>query len=256
MPFLFRTFELGTPRQPGEGLRIGTVRRPPRGIRKEDYRKLDYFDVWLPTLAPSSDLLRRFQGSRGTFNSFSQSYRAEMQKTGPRQTIQLLAELAKTTAISVGCHCSNEGKCHRSILSQLIREAAGLPVIPPFSNSCVYTITHPDTLSQFEQNGGCGFINEAKPWPTAIKLWHEAQASSQGLPIVFADATDCSKLIYSARVSSIVTDDEGTQCQFFQLEPIRGRHSPQDLTLLETGEKIAAGFIRPYALVQTPKFVR
>ena len=255
MSFLFRTFELGTPRQPGEGLRIGTVRRPPRGIRKKDYRKLDYFDVWLPTLAPSRKLLQAHQEGL-PLQSTLQRYRTEMQKTGPRQTIQLLAELAKSTAISVGCHCSNEGKCHRSILSQLIREAAGLAAIPPFSESCVYTITHPDTLSHFERDGGCGFIDEVKQWPTAIKLWHEAQASNQALPIVFADATDCSKLIYSARVSSIVTDDEGTQCQFFQLEPIKGRHSPQELTLLKTGEKIAPGFIRPYALVQTPRFVR
>ena len=256
MPFLFRTFELGTPRQPGEGLRIGAVRRPPRGVRKKDYRKLDYFDVWLPTLAPSNQLLQKYQGGRCSLTSFFQSYRVEMQKTGPRQTIRLIAEFAKNTPVSVGCRCDNEGKCHRSILGQLIREAAGEPALPPLSDSCVYTITHPDTLSQFFDVGAFGFVEEAKPWPTAISLWHEALSRGESFPIIFADATDCSKLIYAARVSSIDVGEDGSRCEFFELEPIKSRHSPQELTLLKTGEKIAPSFIRPYALVQTPRFIR
>jgi uncharacterized protein YeaO (DUF488 family) len=119
-----RAVQLGSPRKQGEGLRIGTVRYLPRGVRKVDLAKQDYFDVWLPILAPSRELLRRFKAGKGTSAQFFAAYRREMQQTDARQTIQLLAQLARRTPIAVGCYCEDEAQCHRSVLIKLIREAA------------------------------------------------------------------------------------------------------------------------------------
>lgn len=188
MTFYFRTIQIGTPKQPGEGLRIGTVRYLPRGMRKDEYSKHNLFDVWMPILAPSRELLDAY-GNGLSLKRTLQRYRREMQKTEARQTIQLLAELAKTTPISIACYCGNEGKCHRSVLSQLIREAAGEPLDPPTSKSCVYTIVHPETLAEFENDGGVGHINENKPWTGAVELLLDAQANAEALPILIADAT-------------------------------------------------------------------
>jgi uncharacterized protein YeaO (DUF488 family) len=124
-----RIVRLGTPRHPGEGLRIGTVRRPPRGVRKADYARLDYYDVWLPLLAPSADLLAWIH-SHGADNdaawkTFVGRYRAQMLNSTDRgQAIQFLARLATATPIAIGCHCADERRCHRSVLNQLIKEAA------------------------------------------------------------------------------------------------------------------------------------
>jgi uncharacterized protein YeaO (DUF488 family) len=122
------TYRAGDPRSPGEGLRIGTVRYLPRGVKKEDYARENYFDVWFPLLAPSAELLRwiRSLGPDDDKNwaAFSRRYKAEMSKTDPRQAITLLAELSRTTSLSVGCFCVNESRCHRSLLLELIRQAA------------------------------------------------------------------------------------------------------------------------------------
>src|SRR5687767_4854711 len=119
-----RTVRIATPRERNEGLRIGTVRFLPRGVSKKDYARLDYFDVWLPTLAPSADLLRTLkQGSLATRTFFAR-YRAEMKHTDARQTIELLARLALRTPISIACYCEDETRCHRSVLFTLIRQAA------------------------------------------------------------------------------------------------------------------------------------
>ena len=117
------TVQLGSPRKRGEGLRIGTVRFLPRGVRKEDYAELNYFDVWLPQLAPSRELLSQFKKSSISVRTFFARYRREMNSTEARQLIQLLAEVAQRTPIAVGCYCEDESKCHRSVLGKLIRLA-------------------------------------------------------------------------------------------------------------------------------------
>jgi uncharacterized protein YeaO (DUF488 family) len=123
------TFQVGTPRKRGEGLRVGTVRFLPRGVKKEDYARLNYFDVWFPLLAPSSELLKWLKGrdwseKQVKWSKFRQRYVAEMNKTDARQAIKLLAGLARATPLSIGCYCENESFCHRSILRELIEHAA------------------------------------------------------------------------------------------------------------------------------------
>jgi len=122
------TFKAGTPRSRGEGLRVGTVRFLPRGVKKVDYARRDYFDVWFPLLAPSPELIKWFRSEQGAqtvrWSKFKQRYASEMKKTNARQAIKLLAELAKSTPLSIGCYCEDESFCHRSILKELIRNAA------------------------------------------------------------------------------------------------------------------------------------
>jgi uncharacterized protein YeaO (DUF488 family) len=118
------TFRIGTPRRRGEGLRIGTVRFLPRGVHREDYARLDYFDVWLPTLAPSRALLAKAKSSGQAMEKLFDRYRSEMHKTEPRQLIELLVEIAGRTPIAIGCYCEDERRCHRSVLLELIRAAA------------------------------------------------------------------------------------------------------------------------------------
>lgn len=125
MTLHFRTVQLGSPRQRSEGLRIGAVRFLPRGVAKVNYARLDYFDVWLPSLAPSRELLKALRAGKLSPAEFFRRYRSEMSKTEPRQVIELLANLAARTPISVGCYCSDESQCHRKILGELIRQAAG-----------------------------------------------------------------------------------------------------------------------------------
>ncbi len=122
----FRTVRLGAPRAPAEGLRLGTVRFLPRGVAKADYARLDWFDVWLPILAPSRELLRELRDGKLSTARFFQRYRREMAETDPRQVIAALAELARRTPVAVGCYCEDESACHRSVLGELIRKAAGV----------------------------------------------------------------------------------------------------------------------------------
>jgi uncharacterized protein YeaO (DUF488 family) len=129
MGLQIRTYQLGSSRKRNEGPRIGVVRRPPRGIRKEDYARLGYYDVWLPVLAPSQVLLSWIHSRDNTdpviWQTFTKRYEREMlNNTNSRQSIQLLAMLAEHTPISIGCHCSDEKRCHRSILLRLIETAA------------------------------------------------------------------------------------------------------------------------------------
>jgi uncharacterized protein YeaO (DUF488 family) len=123
-----RSYHIGTARKSDEGLRIGTVRYLPRGVRKEDYARKDYFDVWLPTLAPSRELMgwyKKGELSKERWQLFAKRYKTEMQKSDSRQAIKLLAEFGKKTPISIGCYCGDENRCHRSILLKLIRNAVG-----------------------------------------------------------------------------------------------------------------------------------
>lgn len=128
-PLKLRTFQIGKPRKLGEGLRIGTVRYVPHGTKKKDYAKLDFFDVWFPSLAPSQKLMQWAKThdleNADHWETFTYRYECEMtQHTESRQALILLAEIAKKTTISIGCYCEDESGCHRSILLKLIQRAA------------------------------------------------------------------------------------------------------------------------------------
>ena len=120
-----RIVRLGTPRAPGEGLRVGTVRRPPRGVPKTEFASQDWYDVWFPNLAPSVETMKQAQeaqasGSPAQWNAFVRKYRAEMATPENSHTIALLAALSQQTDFSVGCYCEDESHCHRSILRELL----------------------------------------------------------------------------------------------------------------------------------------
>jgi uncharacterized protein YeaO (DUF488 family) len=121
-----RVVRLGTPRRAGEGLRLGTVRRPARGIRKQDLARRDYYDVWLPELAPSAPLVSWALSeplSPRRWATFARRYRAEMRKPPVQRLIGLLAALSTRQELSVGCYCEDESRCHRSVLRELLRDA-------------------------------------------------------------------------------------------------------------------------------------
>ena len=120
-----RVVRLGTPRHKKEGLRVGTVRRPPRGVRKADYARRNYFDLWLPELAPSAKLVSWVFSQPLTpkrWSAFAQRYRREMQTPAARRLIELLAALSPQTNFSVGCYCEDESRCHRSLLKTILLE--------------------------------------------------------------------------------------------------------------------------------------
>lgn len=120
-----RVVRLGTPRVKDEGLRLGTVRRPPRGVKKEDYARRDFYDAWVPDLAPSAELVSWLMSEPITdprWNKFVRSYRAEMKDAKSDRLLALLAALSRRTDFSVGCYCENEERCHRSVLRELLRE--------------------------------------------------------------------------------------------------------------------------------------
>ncbi|HEX4683913.1 MAG TPA: DUF488 family protein [Gemmatimonadaceae bacterium] len=121
-----RVIRLGSPRQPGEGLRLGTVRRPPRGVKKEDYASRDYFDLWFPELAPSAPIVSWALSEPWTperWRRYERRYRAEMKTPEKQRLLRLLAAMSKETDFSVGCYCENESFCHRSLLGELLRDA-------------------------------------------------------------------------------------------------------------------------------------
>lgn len=123
-----RVVRLGEPRSPGEGTRLGTVRRPPRGVRKEDYTRRNYFDVWLPDVAPSGELVSWALSEPFTpkrWARYEKAYRAQMKKPPAQRLIALLAAMSRQTDFSIGCYCEDEDRCHRSILRDLLREAGG-----------------------------------------------------------------------------------------------------------------------------------
>jgi uncharacterized protein YeaO (DUF488 family) len=119
-----RVVRLGCPRIDGEGLRIGTVRRPPRGVPKFEYSSRDFFDLWLPDLAPSEALVKiaRSAVSEAQWRSFSRRYRAELGRPEKRRLLDLLAALSHSTSFSVGCYCVDDTRCHRSLLRELLAE--------------------------------------------------------------------------------------------------------------------------------------
>ena len=120
-----RIVRLGTRRLPGEGLRLGTVRRPPRGVPKSQFALRDFYDVWVPDLAPSAEVIKTYQSSAGTdadWRRLEKAYRAEMRQPERTRLCELLAALSKSASFSVGCYCADARRCHRSILERILRE--------------------------------------------------------------------------------------------------------------------------------------
>lgn len=115
---------LGSPRGRDEGLRIGTVRRPPRGVPKAQVATRDYYDVWLPELSPSPALVKVAQAAADTkaWAAFEKRFRAEMARPDAARLLDLLAALSRQTNLSVGCYCEDEARCHRSVLGALLKE--------------------------------------------------------------------------------------------------------------------------------------
>ncbi len=128
-----RIVRLGSPRLPGEGTRIGTVRRPPRGVPKNEFASGDWYDVWYPALAPSPELVAQAQAAQQTgdaaeWKRFVKHYRAEMATPENSRTLDLLAALSRGADFSVGCYCADEAHCHRSVLRELLVEHGALVV--------------------------------------------------------------------------------------------------------------------------------
>jgi len=117
-----RVVQLGTPRQPGEGLRIGTVRRPPRGVPKSKHASGNWYDVWLPNLAPSAELMAETDivADKSGWKKFESRYRAELKRPDQAHLIEMLVALSKTADFSVGCYCEDETVCYRSILRSVL----------------------------------------------------------------------------------------------------------------------------------------
>ncbi len=119
-----RVVRLGSPRAEGEGVRIGTVRRPPRGVPKTEFAKRDWYDVWFPNLAPSLETMKFAQAATtpAQWAAFKKKYRAEMAEPNNAHALELLATLSRQTNFSVGCYCEQEEHCHRSVLRALLEE--------------------------------------------------------------------------------------------------------------------------------------
>lgn len=121
-----RVVRLGKPRAENEGLRLGTVRRPPRGVKKSDFAKQDWYDVWVPDVAPSAQLVSWALADDWTderWARYRKAYLKEMKEPSQSRLIALLAALSHTTNFSVGCYCEDETRCHRSLLRELLQDA-------------------------------------------------------------------------------------------------------------------------------------
>jgi len=131
--------QLGSPRVPGEELRIGTVRRPPRGVVKSDFARLNYYDVWFPNLSPSVELVKEALAAEDdrAWNAFTRKFRHEMNEHDRSHELDLLAALSHKTNLAIGCYCEDERRCHRSVLRELLTERdadiATSPSAPPAS---------------------------------------------------------------------------------------------------------------------------
>ena len=116
--------QLGSPRKKGEGLRIGTVRRPPRGVAKADFAKLNYYDVWYPNLSPSPELVKEALSAKDKrgIEAFRRKFRAEMRDPDRSRELDVLAALSQHNNFSIGCYCEDETRCHRFVLRELLKE--------------------------------------------------------------------------------------------------------------------------------------
>jgi uncharacterized protein YeaO (DUF488 family) len=117
-----RVVRLGSARLKGEGVRLGTVRRPPRAVPKSEFASRDFYDVWLPQLAPSAKLVKAALQAKSEreWSAFVKAYRREMSEPSTAQLLQLLAALSQSSSFSVGCYCEDEARCHRSVLRALL----------------------------------------------------------------------------------------------------------------------------------------
>jgi uncharacterized protein YeaO (DUF488 family) len=125
-----RIVRLGTPRASGEGLRLGTVRRPPRGVPKSQFAQRDFYDTWLPNLAPSAPLMAEGQAAQTDkeWAAFKRKFHAEMKQPEASHVLDLLAAMSHQTSFALGCYCEDENHCHRSVLRQLL-EARGAEIV-------------------------------------------------------------------------------------------------------------------------------
>ena len=122
---VIRIVRLGNPRQENEGIRIGTVRRPPRGVAKSQFASQNWYDVWYPNLSPSPETVKLGLEAQtpAQWRAFVKKYKKEMATSENARTIELLAALSRSTNFSVGCYCEDETRCHRSVLRELLKEA-------------------------------------------------------------------------------------------------------------------------------------
>lgn len=120
--------QLGSPRKPDEGLRIGTVRRPPRGVPRCEFASRDYYDVWLPQLSPSAGLVAQALQADDdrSWKAFVRRFRGEMKAPDAEHLLNLIAALSHTTNLAIGCYCENEARCHRSVLRELLGDRGAL----------------------------------------------------------------------------------------------------------------------------------
>ncbi|MBG9390321.1 DUF488 domain-containing protein [Caenimonas aquaedulcis] len=119
-----RIVRLGTPRSPDEGPRLGTVRRPPRGVPKSEFGKRDFYDTWLPNLSPTAELMAQGLAAETDkdWAAFSRKFKAQMKQPDASHVLDLLAALSHTSSFSLGCYCEEESRCHRSLLRALLSE--------------------------------------------------------------------------------------------------------------------------------------
>ena len=119
-----RIVQLGTPRAPGEGVRLGTVRRPPRGVPKAEFGRRDFYDTWLPNLAPRAPLIAQGQAAADdkAWAAFKRKFHAEMKQPDASHLLDALAALSHQSSFSLGCYCEDENRCHRSVLRELLTE--------------------------------------------------------------------------------------------------------------------------------------
>lgn len=128
-------------------------------------------------------------------------------------------------------------------------------MVAELAEECIYTIVHRQRLEEVAAAGGTATFREAKPWVSAANLLAAAHRNGRALPIVFADAAECSALLFWGELREVRIDEQGTEYTVGSLHPIEGEHAPQDLVLLRSGRTIAPDFIRPYALCRTPAFL-
>ncbi|HZW32975.1 MAG TPA: hypothetical protein VFF52_19830 [Isosphaeraceae bacterium] len=124
-----------------------------------------------------------------------------------------------------------------------------------FSEHCIYTIVHTDLLAEAARKAEPTRFRESKAWVTGRQLWQQAQAAGVGFPVLFGDATDCSRLEYWGPLTGVEIEGEATRFTVDRVRPLQGAHNPQELVLRSTGEPIAPRFIRPYAICRTPAFL-
>lgn len=123
-----RIVQLGTPRTADEGLRLGTVRRPPRGVPKTEFAKRDFYDTWLPNLSPTAPLMAEGQAASDekSWAAFRRKFQAEMKQPEAAHLLDLLAAMSHQTSFSLGCYCEDENHCHRSVLRELLAQRSAV----------------------------------------------------------------------------------------------------------------------------------